>query len=155
MPPEMSDSNPKPSPPQKKVLSAGKEVDAWCTRCRMDLGHRIVAMVGNTPKRVVCMTCDSEHNYRAPKGEETPKPVRPKVGVKPKATSKNTARATWENEIRSGKPIRPYSISATFSEGQLIDHKKFGLGHVVQIASPEKIIVAFESGERTLIHGSK
>lgn len=151
----MSDSKPKPSPTPKKGLSAGQEVDAWCTRCRMDLGHRVVAMVGSTPKRVVCMTCDSEHNYRAPKGDDVPKPVRRKAGVKPKATAKTSARATWENQVRSGKPIRPYSISATFVDGQLIDHKKFGLGHVVQLVSPDKIIVAFEGGERTLLHGSK
>lgn len=152
----MSDSTPKQSPPQKKGLSAGKEVDAWCTRCRMDLGHRIVAMVGSVPKRVVCMTCGSEHNYRAPKGEEAPaKPVRQKAGAKPRASAKTSARATWENQVRSGKPIRPYSTGTVFAEGQLIDHKKFGLGHVVQLVSPNKIIVAFESGERTLLHDSK
>lgn len=152
----MSDSTPKPSPPQKKGLSAGKEVDAWCTRCRMDLGHRVVAMVGSVPKRVVCMTCGSEHNYRAPKGEAVAaKPVRQKVGAKPRASAKTNARATWENQVRSGKPIRAYSIGTVFAEGQLIDHKKFGLGHVVQLVSPNKIIVAFESGERTLLHDSK
>ena len=30
----------------KKPSVAG-EIDAWCTKCRMDLNHRIVAMVGD------------------------------------------------------------------------------------------------------------
>ena len=47
-----------------KPLTAGSEIDAWCTKCRMDLLHRIVAMVRGRPKRVICMTCNSEHNYR-------------------------------------------------------------------------------------------
>ena len=28
-----------------KALTAGSEIDSYCTRCRMDLGHRIVALV--------------------------------------------------------------------------------------------------------------
>ena len=50
-----------------KPLTAASEIDSWCTKCRMDLGHRIVAMVGGAPKRDVCLTCGSEHNYRAPR----------------------------------------------------------------------------------------
>jgi hypothetical protein len=54
-----------------KPLGAGSEIDAWCTWCRMDLGHRVVAMVGGAPKRVVCLTCDREHDYRAPRSGRT------------------------------------------------------------------------------------
>src|ERR1051325_761119 len=50
-----------------KALSAGGEIDAWCTKCRLDLGHRIVAMVQGVPKRVICQTCFGEHAYRAPR----------------------------------------------------------------------------------------
>ncbi len=121
----------------------------------MDLGHRIVAMVGATPKRVLCMTCGSEHNYRAPKSVAEPKPVRKKVAGTRKTPSKTSARAEWESQVRSGKPIRAYAISSTFEEGQLVDHKKFGLGHVVSVTGPTKIVIAFENGERTLLHGSK
>src|SRR5687768_7394873 len=50
-----------------KALSAGGEIDAWCTKCRMDLGHRIVALVAGAPKRVICQTCFGEHAYHAPR----------------------------------------------------------------------------------------
>ena len=61
-----------------KKLTAGSEIDAWCTKCRMDLGHRIVAMVKDQPKRVVCQTCGSQHNYRAPKHSGSSVKVRSK-----------------------------------------------------------------------------
>lgn len=51
----------------------GQDVDAWCTRCRLDTTHVIVALdaTGDAPKRVECTSCGGQHNYRAPK---TPKP---------------------------------------------------------------------------------
>lgn len=121
----------------------------------MDLGHRIVAMVGTAPKRVMCMTCDSEHNYRSPKSEDAPK----KTATRKKAVAggaggakKLAARDEWEAKVRSGAPLRRYTISETFKEGDLMTHKKFGDGHVVSVAAA-KIIVAFLDGERTLVHG--
>src|SRR5262245_28513441 len=51
------------------TISAGSEIDAWCTSCRMTLNHRVVAMVEGVAKRVLCLTCNKQHNYRAPKRE--------------------------------------------------------------------------------------
>src|SRR3954468_24540373 len=48
-----------------KALKAGGEVDSWCTKCKLVLNHRIIAMVGTTPVRVECSTCNSHHNFRA------------------------------------------------------------------------------------------
>ena len=42
----------------------GGEVDATCTRCRMELAHTILAMVGQKIARVRCNTCGSDHVYR-------------------------------------------------------------------------------------------
>src|SRR6185436_14531339 len=41
------------------------EIDSWCTKCRLVLNHRVIAMVGTKPVRVECSTCGSHHNYRA------------------------------------------------------------------------------------------
>jgi hypothetical protein len=146
------------SPSPRKPLSAGSEIDAWCTRCKLDLGHRIVAMVGSAPKRVICLTCGSEHNYRAPKSE-TRKTVGAARAPQKKASggtkiSKAAALAhsEWETAVRSGKPFRDYSISQKFQVGDLIRHKKFGEGYVVAQIGPQKLTVAFSSGEKTLIH---
>jgi hypothetical protein len=126
----------------------------------MDLGHRIVAMVGGAPKRVVCMTCDSEHNYRAPKVTATPRGPRkaapaPKTASatgEKKAPKTTNARAEWERQVRSGRPMRRYTINETFDVGDLVTHKKFGDGYVVSILGDGKLTIAFLDGERTLIH---
>jgi hypothetical protein len=151
-------------PRTRKPLLAGHEIDAWCTRCKLDLGHRIVALVANSPKRVVCMTCGSEHNYRAAKSAQTAaKAKAPKVlGARPaasstasakKPTSKAAAREEWEAAIRSGRPFRVYAASNRFNAGELVQHAKFGDGFVRDLVGTDKIIVAFGDGDRTLVHG--
>jgi len=32
--------------------TAGGHIEAWCTKCRLELGHTIVAMVANSPKKL-------------------------------------------------------------------------------------------------------
>ena len=49
------------------AIRAGQEIDAWCTRCKMDLTHKVVAAVGDKPAKVECRTCYTIHMYRAPK----------------------------------------------------------------------------------------
>ncbi len=125
----------------------------------MDLSHRIVAMVGATPKRVLCLTCDSEHNYRAPKTGAAAKVK------KKKATKASTARKTggvraaqkeaeWQELVgdRADATFRRYNIGTTFKEGDCIDHPKFGPGAVVSLVPPQKINVVFRDGERLLVH---
>jgi hypothetical protein len=53
-----------------EALSAGSEIDAYCTKCRLDLGHTIIAMVGHTVPKVICNTCGSQHKYYPPKSEK-------------------------------------------------------------------------------------
>jgi len=52
-------------------LTAGREVDGMCTRCKLLTGHTIVAMVDGAPKRVKCNSCGSLHRF-IPPPEETP-----------------------------------------------------------------------------------
>ena len=50
-----------------KLVKPGDEVDSYCTKCRMDLMHRIIAMHNGKIIRVECQTCKTHHNYRKPK----------------------------------------------------------------------------------------
>lgn len=144
----------KPAP--RKGLTAGGEIDAWCTRCRLDLGHRIVALVDDRPKRVVCMTCGSEHNYRAPKSRERASagrreaaPRKARGGAKPKASA---ARAEWEARV-NGQALAAftrYSMTQSYRVDQLIVHKKFGEGYVAAIPDSDKVTIVFRDGEKTL-----
>src|SRR4051794_25166782 len=61
-----------------KPLRAGGEVDSWCTKGKLVLNHRVIAMVQGTPVRVECSTCGSHHNFRArAPGEKAPAADRP------------------------------------------------------------------------------
>ena len=51
----------------------------------------------------------------------------------------------------SEKPVRPYSASATFAVGDVLEHPKFGRGSVVS-GLDRRIDVEFADGRRTLIH---
>ncbi|MEB2311604.1 MAG: hypothetical protein OZ921_02620 [Sorangiineae bacterium] len=148
-----------------KPLGAGSEIDAWCTKCRLDLGHRIIAMLGPKPARVVCMTCGSEHRFMAPrallaKGSSAAKPTRVAA---PRAAARPTQRALaelervrgWEQRIAGKSPdaFARYSMDRTFATGQLLLHQKFGEGYVTSVLSAGKIDVMFRDGSRTLAHG--
>src|SRR5437868_2800815 len=75
-------------PAMSKPLKTGGEVDSWCTKCKLVLNHRVIAMVGGTPVRVECSTCGSHHNYRprAP-GERATSAARPGVGSSSSSSS--------------------------------------------------------------------
>ncbi len=142
------------------MLKAGDEVDAWCTKCRMDLLHRIIAVVAGAPKRVECQTCHSPHNYRAPKGAAASATRGTTAAKKKTKSATGGARATkaineWESLIagKSAAAFRPYSISARFEPTQLIRHKKFGDGYVLEVLADGKINVVFREGQKLLVHG--
>jgi hypothetical protein len=148
-----------------KALTAGGEIDAYCTRCRLDLGHRIVAMVGGAPKRVICQTCNSEHNYREPKTLKPASSVfirNKKSEPKPTAAQRVTQKARAEQERHDtwatralGKPLdafTKYQMDRHFREGELVLHSKFGEGYVDQVLDGGKVSVMFRGGARTLAH---
>jgi hypothetical protein len=148
-----------------KALNAGSEIDSYCTRCRMDLGHRIVAMVGGAPKRVICLTCNSEHNYREPRTLKSASSVvirNKKSEAKPTAAQRVTQKARAEQERHEtwatralGKPVdafTKYGMDRHFREGELVLHSKFGEGYVDAVLDGGKVSVMFRDGARTLAH---
>ena len=144
-----------------KTLSAGSEIDAWCTKCKLDLGHRIIAMVEDRPKRVVCSTCGSQHNYRAPKtlttGVRIRKVMKSAAPKSPSARAKaeNDRQVEWERRIAGNtlESFKRYTIDKIFEPDDLVTHKKFGEGYVVDVLDPKKVTIMFKDGLRTLAQG--
>jgi hypothetical protein len=152
-----------------KTLKPGSEVDAWCTKCRMDLLHRIIAMEGPKIARVECRTCGGHHNYRRPKSapapmarsaERSPAKTSTSRSAPPAMSSRKAAaheaerqrESVWEKAVL-GKPVtsfRAYRASQTFASGDLIRHGKFGDGYIVRIIDRQKVEVMFKDGPRTL-----
>ncbi len=154
-----------------KSLSAASEIDAWCTKCRMDLGHRIVAMVGGAPKRVVCLTCNSEHNYRPPRvagkkdvgvhvrgssqrAESTRAPATAGARAALKARGESQRYESWASKTlgQAVDAFTRYSMERSFREGELVIHPKFGEGYVQQVLEGGKVNVMFRDGAKVLAH---
>jgi len=140
-------------------IRVGGEIDAVCTRCRIITNHRIVAMVDGLVKRVICLTCDSQHNYRQPPGQKGPtsaKVVRVGREMKKTRALSGGARvfAQWMQNKEAlaaiGEEPLPYSISHVYQPGQAINHAKFGLGFVQKIIPPNKMEVMFETEIKNL-----
>ena len=139
-----------------KRYQAGGEIDAWCTRCRLDLLHRIVAVVAGEPRRVECETCHSQHNYRAPRSGTAAAIRTANKGARPRSRTAAEARdaATWDTRVAGKDPSSfvPFSVDKHFQAGNLISHKRFGQGYVVEVLQDGKINVLFREGHRLLVH---
>jgi len=130
----------------------GGDVDAYCTKCRMMLGHTIVAMVGDRIARVRCNTCMGDHAFRAnppgtkkerSRGEGARAPARARVETLP-------FEAIFEG--RDAAAARRYSPRERYVEGDVLEHPTFGLGLVTAVRE-DKIDATFKPGVKTLIHG--
>lgn len=135
----------------------GGDALAYCTKCKMDLAHVIVAMLGDQPARVQCKTCKGTHNFKR-KAAEKSGLARVRAALKPAAPSKTEVRASeyWEKRLAEnpGEPV-PYNVKETFLKGAAISHATFGLGIVEEVRQSGKISVTFRVGEKILVHGLK
>src|SRR5689334_10823677 len=153
-----------------KAIKPGTEVDSYCTKCRMDLLHRIIAVHNGRIMRVECRTCGGHHNYRRPKAAVS----EPRVTAAARtasstersrpsssAPSPRRAAAAEAERLREascqkavlGQPIssfKSYRASQTFSLGDLIRHGKFGDGYIVRVIDRQKVEVMFKDGPRML-----
>lgn len=129
----------------------GKNVDSWCTKCKMMLAHTIEAAKGDKITKVHCNTCGAQHAYRpnAP-GKKTT------TGKTSRAqAAKDAASADLATMLRGKDPAkaRPYVLSGRFQAAELIRHPSFGLGFVTAVKDQTKIEVAFADGVKTLVQG--
>ncbi len=134
-----------------KTPRVGGEIDAVCTRCKMLLGHTILAMVGTKVARVRCNTCQGEHNFHAPGGSSSVT-RESRSRAPPAAKAAVTASRQDLDSLLAGKdiskPLR-YSAAAELVEGAVVDHPVFGLGVVLTVRGG-KADLLFRAGVKTL-----
>jgi hypothetical protein len=141
----------------------------------MDLGHRIVAMVRGAPKRVICLTCNREHDYRAPRGakgssatvvvrrggepvvRESKRPAPAGVRAAQKARVEQERYDAWAQRALGKTPdaFTRYAMDRTFQLGELVLHPKFGEGYVEGVREDAKVSIMFRDGPKTLAHRSR
>lgn len=136
----------------KPTYEIGKEVEAYCSKCKYKMVHIITAVVDNEIKKVICKGCNSTHVYR------TEKPVK---SLRVKKSSESTPALTTVRRPRkrdwaslrariSESQIIDYNIKKDFTSVQSVNHKKFGVGIITKILSDKKIEVIFENGTKVL-----
>lgn len=149
-----------------KPLTAGREVDAWCAKCKRISGHRILAMVGTQPARVECIHCHSVHNFKPRAPGDKPETAGGVVRRSPAAVTRSSLtkaeqarrekEQTWERATSGRTPneFRKYDVKQRFVEGDILSHSKFGDGVVLRVIDAAKIEVLFRDGEaKTLAQG--
>jgi hypothetical protein len=140
------------------IHKVGGEVDAFCTRCKMNLAHTILAMVGTKIARVRCNTCNGDHAYRSPPGA-TDRPTSSTRSSTARAASRAAEKAekviiSFEEQL-AGKDVASapkYNVKDTYKVDQVIQHPTFGLGFVTAVRG-DKVGITFKSETKTLIHG--
>lgn len=137
----------------------GGEVDAFCTRCKLDLAHTILAMVGSTIARVRCNTCGGDHVFRGQKGVKEPGKVPTARATKaPRSTATRSQPAktviSFDELLaeRASRPTQAYSIRRTFALDDVVNHPTFGVGFVSGVRG-DKVDITFRGDVKTLIHG--
>lgn len=154
----------------KNAYAVGKECDAWCTKCKRDTLHNIVALdASGLPAQVECRSCGGAHKYRAPKS--APAAVKAAKAPAAKRVSAKTAKQAaspsapanifkrWEELVgkRAGTPAQQYRVTSAYGPDDVVEHTQFGLGFVLEELAWNRIKVIFQDAERTLIarHGQK
>jgi hypothetical protein len=149
-----------------KPLRVAGEVDSWCTRCRLVLNHRIVSMKDGKAHQVECLTCRATHLWRAHPPGERPAASGGGGGSRTASSANSGPKSTrvtpamrqeqmWEKAIagRSVHDFKPYNVTGTFKEGDLLRHKKFGDGVVTRVVDAHKVEVLFKDEPKTLAQG--
>lgn len=144
----------------EKVISAGDEVDSWCTSCQLMLAHRVVALVDGKPEKVICKTCDRRHKYRPNPPKSRTKKAKTGSTSKKKTTKKKTTRTRrkapetiWQEALaeKDMSAAKAYSMAGQFQQDDIIDHTQFGYGLVKEVRAEGKMEVVFKEGTKLLV----
>jgi hypothetical protein len=130
-------------------LKVGGDVEAYCMTCKTMKEHVIVAMVGEKPAKVECISCHKQHLYRAnPPGVKAASTRKSSTAVSaPPVTEALEARLAG----REGD-AKAYSPNVRFSIEEIIRHPSFGLGVVVSLPAAQKVEIDFRGGRKLLLH---
>jgi hypothetical protein len=132
----------------QESLSAGDNIAAYCTKCRLVLDHTVVAMDGVLVVKVKCRTCGSSHKFRDPADE--PKVRKPRVKTGENAGSEGQ----WQAALAEARgKSRPYRMDTKYRIGDVVEHDRFGKG-VVRKLYMNKCDVLFEDRERLMASGN-
>jgi hypothetical protein len=132
----------------KNRTPVAENVMTTCTKCEMELNHVVVAHnAAGIVERVKCHTCGSEHKYRPDKKRATKRASKKSIRIQAVDLTKTFEELA--EKFKKKMPL-PYSMSGSFENDDVIDHKTFGMGIVIS-ASHDKMEVVFSDEPRILV----
>jgi len=132
-------------------LRVGGEVDAWCGPCDTMTTHHIIAMVGNTPKQVVCQACNARHGYRTTPARKTSRETDRATHDPHAAEAARKAEQKAEElralgrELAESSAVRPFDARERYRVGEILSHPDFGRGKVETVLR-SSLLVRFPNG---------
>ena len=112
-------------------LEVGAEVEAMCKTCKGPSIHVIEVIKNDKITKVMCKACLNSHRYvPVSEAEEATKPKT----AKRKTPLKTKEERKWSrllSKVDSEQPIE-YEMDKSFTEKDVINHAKFGVGVVVE-----------------------
>jgi hypothetical protein len=128
-------------------ISTGRDIDSYCTKCKLILEHIVVAMTGGVVLKVKCKTCGSTHRFKGMPAERTKSPRSKVAAAKPVVSN----LAQWEAAVENASGNeKPYDMTGSYHAGDVIIHSIFGNG-VVQKTFFKKCTILFRDKERLLV----
>jgi hypothetical protein len=120
------------------------ELIHYCTKCKLDLNHMITVMKKDQPGTILCQTCKTPRQYRAPKKLASGVTAKRSVAGPKSASRKNAEENTWKTWLNNeSKTPKNYSVEGSFRLEDIINHPTFGRGVVVGFVDPGKMQVFF------------
>ncbi len=131
----------------QEKMTIGKDVQSYCGKCRAGRDHTIMTMDGGTIMKVRCKMCGSMHKFMDPLDAQKVKKPRAKKAV---AGDTATAEIVWAAGLEGAKgKERDYSMTSTYSVGEIVNHQTFGKGIVMKLFA-NKCEMLFKDKERLM-----
>jgi hypothetical protein len=142
-------------------MPVGQEIVCYCSSCKLDLKHVIVAhKSGNSGPiaKVKCFTCTKIHAYRHNPGTKGLEAAAKRKSAKPREKVQVIPiEVEWREQMSKAenKASLPYAPQKEFKAGDVIEHPTFGAGFVKTVKDGNKFEVIFQGDVKTLIHKLK
>jgi len=132
----------------------GKEVEAYCGKCKADTWHVVTVVKNGKLNKVICKICNATHAYKA-SGNAAAQLVKPAATTKRRTTGMTRTgrgKKDWGTLIGQieDRQVVDYALSGEFSTSPAIRHKNFGVGVITKVHHRNKIEVIFQDGTKIL-----
>ncbi|EKD42759.1 MAG: hypothetical protein ACD_73C00031G0002 [uncultured bacterium] len=120
------------------------ELIHYCTKCKLNLNHMITLMNKNQPQTLLCLTCKTTRQYRAPKGTSLGSSLKKSSSGTRAPSRQKLDESTWRTWLNNeSKTPKPYAMDGSFALEDIVNHPVFGRGVIVGFVDPGKVQIFF------------